>query len=161
MERSGCNFFVRDLSHLRVAYEALAKKERVEMMQYQFASLIQEGIIHDIITDYARLAKSKTNLTSIGVNKLAAKMLAPKVINNPRFRTQMVKLEQEELIDLRDDPTEIQADEKLKTTRSTQQEFDYQPWVQRNTQYPEVQITKEIRVVACTTLKTFLMEIPY
>lgn len=60
----------------------------------------------------------------------------------------MVKLQQEEHVDLKDTSAELRARKKMKRASSSQQEVDYESWVRRNTEFPEVEKTDEMRVKA-------------
>lgn len=90
--------------------------------------------------EYARLARLKAHLTVVGISELVAKTLPHKVVNNPRFWVKMVKLKQEELANIREQPAKMRAGAKGSKSGPLEHEFNYQAWVRNNTEHPEVEI---------------------
>lgn len=112
-------------------------------MEARFAHLSEDGLIDEVIVEYARSVNTKAQLAAIGVNELTVETLPTKVINDPMFWYHIVKLEHMEYSPLRDDPIEMPTS-GVKSKDDSHKKFDNKTWVQNNTKYLEVEITEEM-----------------
>lgn len=153
-ERCGCSSIAQESPPFTV--EDNSEEIRRNKIHAFLASLTPNSITNQIIANCVRIAKSQTMLASLGVTNLANKVLPPGIVDDERFQSVMVKVEQEEqVVDQEEYPDSLRPGQKAGRPGAAQQEFDYKSWERRTTNYPKVDITDEMQVQASTAFLAF------
>lgn len=117
-------------------------------------SLTLEALTYEIIAYCIKMAKSKTFCMSIGMTNLAKDVLPKWIANGDRFWGAMDKVETKELdVVLGKYIYGLRSGEKIGRPTVVEQDFNYKSWDQYTTNYPEVEITEEMHIKACTTFR--------